>query len=112
MDVAGVSAASWDFSGLLGHWSHKHAQAAYVPCERTIGNAGPVYRYGEEVRLGEGTEALLFVRSLATVAVYYDPASKIENISTAPKSKRRNQFRVRFSKLAALYQTLTPTPIL
>ena len=112
VDKDGVSAASWDFGGLLGHWSRKHSQAAYVPCERVEDGNGISYRYGQEIRLGEGTEALMFVRALATAAVYYDPAPKIENVTTKPKIKKRNQFRIRFPKLGELYQTFAPAPIL
>ena len=73
---------------------------------------GISYRYGEEIRLGEGTDALKFLRALATATVFYDPAPKIESVSTKPKIKKRNQFRVRFPKLGELYQNFAPAPIL
>ncbi len=113
VDTRGESAAAWNFSGLLDHWSRKHNQAVYVPCQSDKESTGSRYRYGDTVRLGEGTEALLFIRALSSAWVYYDPAPKIEQASSVrPKAKRRNQFRILFRHLSPLYHQFTIARVL
>src|SRR4029077_1086141 len=68
---AGVVAAAWAFSGLLVHWSRKHAKAAYVPsqCRKEPQRQ---YIYGHKVRLAQRTDSLRLLRALSVGAVYYD----------------------------------------
>lgn len=99
-------AASWSFADLMAHWNRKHALAAYVPSKRETSPALR-YAYGPVVRLGEGTDFLRFLKTMADGLVYYDPGIKVENLSTAPKDKRRSQFRVKSRDLPALYESLT-----
>jgi len=98
----GVVAASWAFSGLLAHWARKHAQAVYVPsqCRKEPKRQ---YRYGNKVRLAEGTDSLRLLKALSSGAVYYDPGIKLENASGKPTTKRRSQFRIGSKLLSALY---------
>lgn len=99
-------AASWSFTTLAGLWNRKHAQAVYVPAERRdTPNLG--YRYGNTVRVGEGTDFLRFLNAVACGAVYYDPGIKLENASGArPEIKRRSQFRIKSGDLPSLYRSM------
>jgi MvaI/BcnI restriction endonuclease family len=95
-------AASWSFKGLMDHWNRKHAQAAYVPS--LFRTPPPEYSYGAKILLCEQTDFLLFLKAFSAGTVYYDPAIKIENASTAnPKVKRRSQFRAAHSDITKLY---------
>lgn len=112
LDGQGTIAASWNFSEMLDHWSRKHAQTAYIPCEKR-GVAGQIfYRYAGRVKLGEGTDPLLLLRALSNQIVFYDPGVKVETVSTKPTPKKRNQFRVRFKNLPPLYHSCAFTPVL
>lgn len=105
VDSAGDVAASWSFAGLLEHWNRKHNKAAYVP---SICKKSPVreYQYGARVKLAQGTDFLLFLTSLASGQVYYDPAIKLENATSKPHMKQRNQFRVGTKDIGGLYRKL------
>lgn len=106
MSDSGEVAASWAFSGLLEHWSRKHAKTAYVPSQRRTDPAWQ-YRYGYIVRLAQRTDSLRLLRALAAGAVYYDPAIKLENASTDhPSQKRRSQFRIASKNVGALYEAM------
>lgn len=98
----GAVAASWAFSGLLAHWARKHSKAVYVPsqCRKE-----PIrqYRYGDKVRLAQGTDSLHLLKALASGEVYYDPGIKLEHASGKPTTKRRSQFRIASKALASLY---------
>lgn len=98
-------AASWAFTGLLEHWSRKHSKAAYVPsiCRKEPSRQ---YKYGDKVRLAEGTDSLKLLGALATGAAYYDPGIKLENASTSPRTKRRSQFRIASKNIADLYDNV------
>lgn len=103
LDAAEEVAASWTFKGMMAHWNRKHAQAAYVPS--LFRTPPPEYSYGPNVLLCEQTDFLLFLKAFSAGTVYYDPAVKIENASSAkPAIKRRSQFRVAHSDLKQLYQ--------
>lgn len=111
VDDHGLVAAEWHYASLLKHWNRKHAQAAFVPslCQRT-----PVisYRYGDHVRLGEGTDFIRFLNAVSAGAVWYDPGIKLEGASeTKPKLKRRSQFRIRSADLTQLYAAFTEVPV-
>jgi hypothetical protein len=104
---AGEPAATWLFADLMTHWNRKHAQAVYVPSiSRSAGELNE-YHYGMVVRMGEGTDFPRFLRCVADGVVYYDPGIKVENASTNPKPKRRNQFRVKSREIGALYDKFT-----
>jgi hypothetical protein len=103
LDADDTVAARWAFKDLLEHWKRKHAAAVFVPSEHQHGPP-PSYRYGSTVFMGEGTDFLLLIKSLAKGTVYYDPGIKLEAASgTSPAIKRRSQFRSRFADLAQLY---------
>jgi hypothetical protein len=102
----GEVAASWSFSKLLQHWSHKHPKAVYVPSMHRIEPRWQ-YAYGHKVRLAQGTDGLRLLRALACGAVYYDPGIKLEQASAErTRCKKRNQFRVASKNIAALYQSV------
>jgi hypothetical protein len=100
----GEAAATWPYTGLLAHWNRKHARAAYVPSIVREERARQ-YRFGSRVRLGTGTDFLLFLDAVSVGAVYYDPGIKMENASTArPRIKRRSQFRIKSAQIQLLYR--------
>jgi MvaI/BcnI restriction endonuclease family len=100
---ADTIAAQWNFASLIDHWNRKHAKAVYVPC---IQRLAPVrYRFGKNVTICEETDFLLFLRGVASGAIYLDPGIKMENADTPkPLIKRRNQFRVKHSSVVNLYK--------
>jgi len=103
---AGEVAASWQFSGLLAHWSRKHTRAVYVPSMRRIEPRWQ-YAYGRRVRLAQMTDGLRLLKAMATGSVYYDPGIKLEQVSSAkPVSKKRSQFRVASRHIVELYETV------
>jgi len=107
--ATGEVIARWDYAGLLTHWQKKHASAAYVPM---IKQAGPLqYSYGPVVRMGETTSIRHFLRAVADGVIVYDPAPKLENASTHPKTKERHQFRIASRNISALYDSLTSEPV-
>jgi hypothetical protein len=108
---AGVIAASWSFSSILEHWNRKHRYAAYVP-SRKQSQPQLSYSYGHIVHLAEHTNHERLLQAFANRFVYYDPAIKIENVSSAtPRSKKRSQFRVRVAKLGVLYKSLSAVDV-
>jgi hypothetical protein len=104
IDINGNETASWSFSSMLLHWNKKHNQACYVPSLSETANERQ-YKYGNKIILGTGTDFQLFLSQMAIGNVYYDPSIKMENASTKPKIKRRNQFRIKSQHLPNLYQT-------
>lgn len=102
VDRAGDVAALWRFTGIIEHWSRKHAQAAYVPS--LFRDPPPEYRYGPRIQLCEQTDLTLFLRAVDAGTVYYDPGIKVENAnSPRPLIKRRSQFRIRHDRLETMY---------
>lgn len=91
----------------MNHWNRKHAQAVYIPSISRTSDERREYRYGQFVRLGEGTDFLRFLKAVALGAVYYDPGIKVENISTNPKQKTRSQFRIKSGSIGQLYDSFT-----
>jgi MvaI/BcnI restriction endonuclease family len=103
---AGEVAASWDFSKILEHWSHKHMQAAYVPSQCRL-DPQREYSYGNRVRLAQRTDSLRLLGALATQKVFYDPGIKLEGASSSsPRLKRRSQFRIASRNIDALYESV------
>jgi len=95
-------AALWRFTGLMEHWNRKHAKAAYVPS--LFRSPPPEYSYGPKVLLCEQTDFSLLLRAVANGTVYYDPAIKVEQASSAaPVIKRRSQFRIKHDELGGMY---------
>lgn len=105
LDAEGREAAVWPYTNLMAHWNKKHATAAYVPSMTRTEN-GLQYRYARHVRLGTGTDFLKFLAGMAAGMVYYDPAVKVENYSTRPRTKRRSQFRIKSADLPVLYDRM------
>ncbi len=104
-------AASWSFSGLMSHWKRKHAKAAYVPSQKRI-DGGSSYRYGSRIRIGEGTDFLLFLAAMAAGTIYYDPGIKLETTLGSIRTKRRSQFRTRSKDLRMLYERFSEVDLL
>jgi hypothetical protein len=108
----GELAATWRYADLMSHWNRKHARAAFIPSLRRLAPRRQ-YSFSPTVRLGEGTDFLLFLRALASGLVYYDPGIKLESASTSkPKTKQRSQFRIRSGNLSGLYHALNPVSLL
>lgn len=105
LDRDGTPAASWGFSYLLTHWNRKHASAAYVPYISE--KAPPRYRYMNPILLGEHTDFSRYLAAIATGAVYFDPASKVESLNARPKVKARSQFRIGRANLRHLYRSFS-----
>lgn len=106
VDDIGTVAASWSFAGLLSHWKRKHGRAVFVPAlKRKLPTVA--FRYSDEVVLAEGADYIRLLSALASGSVYYDPGIKVEQASTAPRTKRRSQFRVKRTDLSALYDATT-----
>ncbi len=104
VDINGIETASWSFASLLLHWNRKHNQACYVPSIlETKGERQ--YKYGNKITLGSGTDFQLFLKQMANGNIYYDPGIKMENVSTAPRIKKRSQFRIKSQNLPNLYTT-------
>jgi hypothetical protein len=97
-------AASWSFRGMMAHWNRKHAQAVYVPS--LFRTPPPQYAYGAQALLCERTDFILFLKAFAAGVVYYDPAVKMEEASApSPKVHRRNQFRIKHSRITEMYHS-------
>ena len=106
LDDRGNIAAGWSFNRLVEIWMRKHALAAYVPALVRHENVRQ-YHYGPKVRLAEATDFGRFISAFANGTIYYDPGIKIEGAATtAPKTKRRSQFRVSSTNLALLYEKM------
>ena len=102
----GTVAAFWAFSGILSHWNRKHSKAVYVPSMHRTTPENQ-YCYDRNVLLGIGTDPLFLVRAFHQKKIYYDPGIKLEQASgPTPKTKRRNQFRVRVGDIGGLYDSL------
>ncbi len=101
----GEVAAAWPFESMLRHWSRKHDKAAYVRSARRD-EPRRQYAYGARVRLAKGTDPLLFLRAVASGAIYYDPGIKLEMASGSGRTKRRSQFRIASAAIQCLYNTV------
>lgn len=104
-------AALWTFTKLINHWKKKHDKAIYVPLK---GEVGPPrrYRYGANALLGRGADFDNLLKAFVAGNVYYDPGLKLECASgDSPKSKRRNQFRVKVRDLRSLYRTFEQSDV-
>ncbi len=96
--------ASWSFSKIMEHWKRKHSKAVFVPSTKRKSENGYDYHFGKNIELGVGTNFEMFLISLYSGDVYYDPGIKLEEASTdKSKIKKRNQFRCNHKKLHSLY---------
>lgn len=105
VDDSDQVAASWSFNKIMEHWKRKHALAVFVPCLKKKDDSGTYYHYGNHIELGTGAGFEMLLSSIIKGSVYYDPGLKLENVSTSPKQKKRNQFRVKHQNLKELYKT-------
>ncbi len=98
-------AAAWPFTKLMDHWKVKHSHAAFIPSQpRNIPDRQ--YRFGRAILLGEGADFRLLLNAVHEGKVYYDPGIKLEDaMTTAPKSKKRSQFRVASKNIPDLYSS-------
>ncbi|MEN9354771.1 MAG: hypothetical protein RL318_2096 [Fibrobacterota bacterium] len=100
LDASMHPVAEWSFESILGHWGRKHHRTCYVQVEKCTLPSGVAYRYGSTIQLGQGTDPILFLASLASEKAYYDPACKV---SPDRGCKARNQFRINHRDLNSLY---------
>lgn len=103
VDGKGNLAAGWSFVKLIEHWAKKHNKAAYVPNMKGVIDEQLAYKYSNKVILGHSTEFNLFLKQMIQGKIYLDPALKIENVSSSPKVKARNQFRMSSDGIPNLY---------
>lgn len=101
--LGGVVTARWSYSSLLEHWGRKHGQAAYLKyTKHQIANW--FYQFSGPAMLGTGTDFTLFLAAMASGAVVYDPAPKIQGATgLKPTVKARSQFRITVKNLPNLY---------
>jgi hypothetical protein len=110
----GLTAMSWTFSKLLGHWNRKHAQAVFIRSENrdVVENGSPTreYRYGSIVELGIGTDFSRFLSAIANGTIAFDPGlnAKLES-SGHWKSHARFPFRISSRDLHSLYTNFEKT---
>lgn len=69
IDKEGNAAAEWSFAHLMGIWNRKHAQAVYVPA---LARTEPErqYRYGDRVRMAEGTDFTRLISAISQGSVF------------------------------------------
>lgn len=100
-DKEGNIAASWSFSTLLDKFK-KYNRASYIPSLKLM-EPERQYCYSNRIQLGIGTDFSYFVNALNNGRIYYDPAIHIENFTSKPNQKTRNQFRILSHFLPELY---------
>ncbi|MDR2943070.1 MAG: MvaI/BcnI restriction endonuclease family protein [Treponema sp.] len=97
--------AIWSFNGLITHWSRKHSKACYVKCKTEEKNGKIGYVYYSPVYLGEETDLTLFLKTMQSGLIVYDPATKVLlNAHGKTSIKARSQFRINFANLENLYE--------
>lgn len=102
-DQSGRLAAGWTFNKLVTHWSRKHSQTAFITYSKHESVEGVYYRYGPEAMLCNGAGLNEFLAALYDGVVYYDPGINQKLVDAKWKSKKRNQFRVKWSDVSGLY---------
>jgi hypothetical protein len=106
LDKNNTPTAIWSFNELITHWSRKHSHACYInyKSEEKKGKIG--YIYYSPVYLGENTDLSLFLKTMQSGRIVYDPATKVLLNSKGNMSiKARSQFRINFKDLKYLYET-------
>lgn len=101
-DSAGALAAGWKFDKIIQHWKNKHANTCFVSYSSVKEN-GVHYHFGPKVTLGKGTSLNKLLRALFTNTIYYDPGINMKLVNDKWRPKKRNQFRVSWRNLEALY---------
>ena len=105
LDINKSPTAIWTFNGLITHWSRKHSQACYVKYSASEKNGKSGYIYHSPVYLGERTDFSLFLKTMQSGLIVYDPATKVLLNSKGNMSiKARSQFRINFRDLNRLYE--------
>lgn len=110
IDDNGTVAAQWKYDDLLRHWAEKHSQAVYVPYLKT-----PVpleFWYGPRVRMGEGTDFLLFLAAISAGSAFFDPGANIKVSGGRTIHKKRSQFRIGSKHLPLLYHAMQELDLL
>ena len=96
--------AIWSFNGLITHWSKKHSRACYVNYDSENKNGKNGYIYHSPVYLGENTDLSLFLKTMQTGLIVFDPATKVlQNSNGNMTIKARSQFRIYFKDLKNIY---------
>jgi hypothetical protein len=95
--------AGWSFEKLLNHWKRKHAKTCFVSYVSKKENLNNLYRYGPSVTLATGAELKKLFTSLAQAVIYYDPGINIKFDEGKQKTKKRNQFRIKWKDIGNLY---------
>lgn len=98
-------AAGWSFDKLIGHWKRKHSNTCYVTYNHFEKNNIRTYTYGPRIVLGQGTSLDHFLKGLHSCAIYYDPGINMKIKDGRWSSKKRNQFRVKWSNISELYSS-------
>jgi len=106
LDRKGNAAASWSFSKIMKHWTRKHAKAVYIPSNLAKNKKVRSYSYCKNIRLFAGGSFIKLLQAINNGDVYYDPAIHLDNISSTPKAKKRNQFRMKSKQLVTLYNSI------
>lgn len=105
----GEIAAGWTFSKLLNHWKNKHTKTCYIFYKNEKNGGVSYYHFGPKVILAKGASIEQFLNALATGKVIHDPGCKyFLNKEGKWEPKKRNQFRVSFRNMAALYDECIP----
>lgn len=102
----GEIAAGWTFPSMVEHWQRKHAQAAYLGSMKRIDDQfGEQFAYDSKVKLGTGTDFFKFLNALARQDIFLDPGGSAWPTPEGTWDKHaRCQFRIRHSRLSALYE--------
>lgn len=105
-DDEGNLVAGWAYKDLLNHWKGKHGNTAFVGYEHADEGETRHYRFGPEVTLAEGADFSRFLKALADGIIVYDPGCNMKRDASAKtgwKGKRRNQIRISWGRLDAIY---------
>jgi len=105
LDNKNKPAAIWSFNQLITLWSRKHSRACYVNYKSETKNGKKGYVYHSPVFIGEKTDLSLFLKTMQSGLIVYDPATKVFlNENGNMNVKARSQFRVNFRNLNNLYE--------
>lgn len=95
--------AGWSFEKLLNHWKRKHAKTCFVSYISKKENMNNSYCYGPSVTLATGAELKKLFTSLAIAVIYYDPGINIKFDDGKQRTKKRNQFRIKWKDIDNIY---------
>lgn len=102
MDSSGTIAAGWSYEKLLNHWKRKHANTCFVGYRKEVRDV-PHFEYGPEIRLCRGAGIKNYLTALSDSVIYYDPGINMKLIDGKWKSKKRNQFRIKWRDVPSIY---------